>query len=228
MATRLPGFTPGRIWRRISEVIAEALNGRLRKVPAWPIYIVGPLPAVFLFWQGVAGTLGPDPVRAIEQQTGLYALQLIIAGLAVTPLRRFAGVNLLKFRRAIGIMAFSYVALHLSTWIVLDMGLYLSQALGDVVKRPYITLGMAAFLMLVPLVATSNDRALRHLGAARWRKLHRLTYPAAVLAAVHFVWLVKAWPLQPFLYLGAVVGLLALRAKLRRRPSDGTRGVVSP
>ncbi|HQU70438.1 MAG TPA: protein-methionine-sulfoxide reductase heme-binding subunit MsrQ [Albidovulum sp.] len=209
-------------------MIAEALNGWLRKAPAWPIYIVGPLPAVFLVWQGVAGTLGPDPVRAIEQQTGLYALQLIIAGLAVTPLRRFAGVNLLKFRRAIGIMAFSYVAVHLLTWLVLDMGLYLTQAVGDVVKRPYITLGMSAFLMLVPLVATSNDRALRRLGAARWRKLHRLTYPAAVLAAVHFVWLVKAWPLQPFLYLGAVAGLLALRAKPKRRAPAAAQGAVSP
>lgn len=209
-------------------MIAEALNGWLRKLPAWPIYIVGPLPAVFLFWQGVAGVLGPDPVKAIEHQTGLYALQLIIAGLAVTPIRRFAGVNLLKFRRAIGIMAFSYAALHLLTWLVLDMGLYLSQALGDVVKRPYITLGMAAFLMLVPLVATSNDRALRRLGALRWRKLHRLTYPAAVLAAVHFVWLVKAWPLQPFLYLGAVVGLLALRFKPKRRASGAAQGAVSP
>lgn len=209
-------------------MLAETLNGWLRKLPAWPIYIVGPLPAVFLFWQGVSGALGPDPIKAIEQQTGLYALQLVIAGLAVTPIRRFAGVNLLKFRRAIGIMAFSYASFHLLTWLVLDMGLYLSQALGDVVKRPYITLGMAAFLMLVPLVATSNDRALRRLGALRWRKLHRLTYPAAVLAAVHFVWLVKAWPLEPFLYLGAVLGLLALRLKPKRRAPGATRDAVSP
>jgi methionine sulfoxide reductase heme-binding subunit len=209
-------------------VIAEALNDWLRKLPAWPIYMVGPLPAVFLFWQGASGTLGPDPVKAIEHQTGLYALQLIIAGLAVTPIRRFAGVNLMKFRRAIGIMAFIYASLHLLTWVVLDMGLYLSQALRDVVKRPYITLGMAAFLMLVPLVATSNDRALRRLGPLRWRKLHRLTYPAAVLAAVHFVWLVKAWPLEPFLYLGAVVGLLALRLKPKRRASGAAQGAVSP
>lgn len=209
-------------------MIAEALNGWLRRLPAWPIYIVGPLPAVFLFWQGVTGTLGPDPVKAIEHQTGLYALQLIIAGLAVTPLRRFAGVNLLKFRRAIGIMAFVYVSLHLLTWVVLDMGLYLTQALGDVIKRPYITLGMTAFLMLVPLVATSNDRAFRRLGAQHWRKLHRLTYPAAVLAAVHFVWLVKAWPLEPFLYLGAVPGLLALRFKPKRRTSGAAQGAVSP
>ncbi|MGL4279149.1 MAG: protein-methionine-sulfoxide reductase heme-binding subunit MsrQ [Albidovulum sp.] len=208
--------------------MAEALNGWLRKLPAWPIYIVGPLPALLLFWQGAAGTLGADPVKAIEQQTGLYALQLLIAGLAVTPTRRFAGVNLLKFRRAIGIMAFSYASCHLLTWLVLDMGLYLSQALGDVVKRPYITLGMAAFLMLVPLVATSNDRALRKLGALRWRKLHRLTYPAAVLAAVHFVWLVKAWPLEPFVYLGAVLILLALRLLPKRLRSGAAPGVVSP
>lgn len=209
-------------------MIAEVVNGWLRKVPAWPIYIVGPLPAVLLYWQGLAGMLGPDPVRAIERQMGLYALQLIIAGLAITPLRRFAGFNLIKFRRAIGIMAFVYVCAHLLTWAILDMGLYLGQALGDIVKRPYITVGMAAFLMLLPLAATSNDRAVRKLGALRWRKLHRLVYPAAVLAAVHFVWLVKAWPLQPFLYLGAVLILLALRLVPKRMRSAGTSGVVSP
>lgn len=197
-------------------MIAEPMNGFLRRLPAWPLYIVLPMPAVWLFWQGLAGALGPDPVKAIEHQTGLYALQLLIAGLAVTPLRRFLGLNLLKFRRAIGIMAFACAALHLLTWLALDMGFYLAQALGDIVKRPYITVGMAAFVMLIPLVATSNDRALRKLGAARWRSLHRLTYPAAVLGAVHFVWLVKAWPLEPFVYLGAVAGLLAVRALPRR------------
>lgn len=208
-------------------MVAEVLNGWLRKVPAWPIYIVAPLPVALLFWQGAAGTLGPDPVKAIEHQTGLYALQMIIAGLAVTPIRRFAGVNLLKFRRAIGITAFAYALVHLLTWAVLDMGFYLAQALGDVVKRPYITLGMAAFLLLVPLVFTSNDRALRRLGPQRWRKLHRLTYPAAVLAAVHFVWLVKAWPIEPFLYLGAVLILLALRLLPKRMRPATAPGAVS-
>lgn len=193
-------------------MIVDRVNGSLRKVPAWPIYIVGPIPAALLLWQGVAGTLGPDPVKAIEHQTGLYALQLIVAGLAVTPLRRFLGLNLLKFRRAVGIMAFVYACLHLLTWVALDMAFHMSQALGDIVKRPYITLGMAAFLLLVPLVATSNDRALRGLGAARWRKLHRLVYPAALLGAIHFLWLVKAWPPQPFVYLALVIFLLLLRA----------------
>lgn len=210
-------------------MIVDRVNGMLRRVPAWPIYIVGPIPAALLFWQGVAGTLGPDPVKAIEHQTGLYALQLIIASLAVTPLRRFVGLNLLKFRRAVGIMAFVYAALHLLTWVALDMAFHMSQALGDIVKRPYITLGMAAFLMLVPLVATSNDRALRKLGAARWRSLHRLAYPAALVAAVHFVWLVKAWPLQPLVYLAAVVVLLGLRAIPRgARPAGMKKGAVAP
>lgn len=208
-------------------MIAEVLNGWLRKVPAWPIYIAAPLPAVLLYWQGASGMLGPDPVRAIERQMGLYALQLIIAGLAITPLRRFAGLNLIKFRRAIGIMAFVYVCVHLLTWAVLDMGLYLGQALGDIVKRPYITVGMAAFLMLIPLAATSNDWAVRKLGALRWRKLHRLVYPAAVLGAVHYIWLVKAWPLEPFLYLGAILFLLALRVLPKRQRPGRAVGAVS-
>jgi sulfoxide reductase heme-binding subunit YedZ len=210
-------------------MVVDLVNGWLRKLPAWYIYIVGPIPAIWLFSQGVADTLGPDPVKAIEHQTGLYALQLILAGLMVTPLRRFVGLNLLKLRRAIGIMAFVYASLHLLTWVALDMAFHLAQALGDIVKRPYITLGMAAFLMLVPLVATSNDRAVRKLGALRWRKLHRLTYPAAVLGALHFVWLVKAWPPKPLIYLGAVVALLALRAvPYRSRPAAKEKGAVAP
>ncbi len=210
-------------------MLVDRLNALLRKLPAWPIYIVGPLPGVWLYWQGATGALGADPVRAIEHQTGLYALQLIIAGLAVTPLRRFAGLNLLKFRRAIGIMAFAYAALHLFTWAALDMGLYWAQALGDIVKRPYITIGMAAFLLLVPLVATSNDRAVRRMGAARWRKLHWLTYPAALLAALHFVWLVKAWPLEPLFYLGAVLGLLGLRVVAKgARSASRRKGATAP
>lgn len=212
-------------------MIADRMNAVLRKVPAWPIYIVLPLPALWLFWQGATGQLGPDPVKAIEHQTGLYALQLILAGLAVTPLRRFVGLNLIKFRRAVGIMAFAYAALHVLTWLALDMAFLMAQALGDVVKRPYITLGMAAFLLLVPLVATSNDRSVRRLGAARWRSLHRLTYPAALLAAVHFVWLVKGWQPQPLIYLAAVALLLTLRAlpgRARRGARERESNAPSP
>ena len=196
--------------------IAASVNGWVRRVPAWPIYIVGAALPVWLLYQGLTGGLGADPVKGIERPLGLWALRLIVLGLCITPLRKYAGINLIKYRRAIGVTAFSYVVLHFLTWIVLDMGLLVQQALLDVVKRPYVTIGMAALLMLIPLAATSNNWSVRRLGAARWQKLHRLTYPVAVLGAVHYLWLVKSWPLSPFLYLGAVLALLAVRLVSRR------------
>ncbi|WP_347312022.1 protein-methionine-sulfoxide reductase heme-binding subunit MsrQ [Defluviimonas sp. SAOS-178_SWC] len=191
--------------------LADGVNRAIRRVPAWPIYIVGAALPVWLFWQGATGGLGVDPVKAIEHRLGLWGLKLIVAGLCITPLRRFAGVNLIKYRRAIGLLAFFYILSHLLAWIVLDMGLLWAQALGDIVKRPYITMGMAGFLAMIPLALTSNDRSVRRLGAARWRVLHRLTYVAALAGAAHYLWLVKAWPWQPILYLAAVVALLGLR-----------------
>ena len=143
---------------------------------------------------------------------------MLIVGLAVTPLRRFAGLNLIRFRRAIGLMAFFYVALHLLTWLVLDVQI-LSQIWADIVKRPYITIGMAGFVLLVPLALTSNNWSVRRLGP-RWRKLHKLTYLAVLLGGVHYLMLAKGLQLEPLLYLGVILGLLALRiepGKLRRR-----------
>ena len=192
--------------------LAGAVNHVARRVPAWTIYVAGTTPPVWLLWAGASGGLGADPVKAIERTLGLWALKLIVAGLCITPLLRFAGVNLVKYRRAVGLLAFSYVVLHFLAWLVLDMGMLWAQALGDIVKRPYVTVGMVALVLLIPLAATSNDWSLRALGTARWRWLHRLVYPAALLGAIHFVWLVKAWPLEPFVYLGIVIVLLALRA----------------
>jgi len=197
--------------------LVDRINAALRPVPAWVIYAAAVLPPAWLFWRGVAGQLGADPVKAIEHQMGLWALQLLIAGLAISPLRRFAGINLLRYRRAIGLSAFFYVVLHLLTWLVLDMGLLWGQALTDIVKRPYITVGMAALLLLTPLALTSNDRSVRRLGGAGWRKLHRLVYPAVILGAVHYLWLVKSWPPEPIVYLGIVLGLLGLRLIPKQR-----------
>ena len=115
----------------------------------------------------------------------------------------------MKFRRAIGLSCFFFVVAHLMVWAVLDV-----QALGrvwaDIVKRPYITVGMAGFALLLPLAVTSNNLSVRRLGPA-WRKLHKLTYPAAVLGAVHYVMLVKGWQVEPLIYLAVIVTLLALR-----------------
>lgn len=201
---------------------ADPVNRFTRRVPAWPIYAAGAVLPLWLLWQGMQGGLGVDPVKTIEHTLGLWALKLIVATLAVTPLRRFTGINLVRYRRATGLVAFFYVVLHFLAWLVLDMGLLWAQALGDIAKRPYVTLGMAGLLLMIPLAATSNDRAVRRLGALRWRRLHRLAYPAALAGAFHYLWLVKAWPLEPVIYVLIVAGLLGLRAIPRARTAAAT------
>ncbi|HGG65473.1 MAG TPA: sulfoxide reductase heme-binding subunit YedZ, partial [Rhodobacteraceae bacterium] len=125
--------------------MTQRINTGLKRVPAWPLYIVGPLPVIWLYYLGLTNQLGADPVKAIEQQLGLIGLQLIVAGLMITPLRRFAGLNLIKFRRAIGLLAFFYVTVHLLTWLVVDTQLDWAYIWMDIVKRPYITIGMTGF-----------------------------------------------------------------------------------
>lgn len=190
-------------------MIVERLNGIARAVPTWVVYLALFLPAPVLVWQGATGALGVEPIKELEHALGEIALQLLIAGLAVTPLRRHLGVNLLRFRRAIGLMAFFYVAAHLLVWLVLDVQI-LGQIWADILKRPYITVGMAGFVLLVPLALTSNNWSVRRLGPG-WRKLHRLTYVAALLGGLHFVMLVKGFQIEPLVYLGVTLGLLALR-----------------
>ena len=192
----------------------ERLNAALRRLPVWPLYPLGLLPAVWLFWLGLTGGLGPDPVKALEHRYGEIALQLMVAVLAVTPLRRLTGLSLMRFRRALGLLAFAYVTLHLAVWLGLDVQLNLAQAWEDVLKRPYITIGMAGFLLLVPLALTSTDSALRRLGPVAWRRLHRLTYVAALAGAVHYLLLVKADRAEPLVYLAVILLLLALRLPL--------------
>lgn len=195
----------------------QTLNAGLRRCPTWAGYVLGSLPALWLVWLIWSGGLGVDPVKELEHRLGKIALQLIVAGLMVTPLRRITGITFLRFRRAIGIMAFVYVALHLLVWLLFDIQLRWAEIWADILKRPYITVGMAAFVLMVPLVATSNNMALCRMGAAAWHRLHWLTYPVAILGAVHYLMLVKAWPPEPILYLCAVIGLLALRL-IRSRP----------
>ncbi|MCX8508760.1 MAG: protein-methionine-sulfoxide reductase heme-binding subunit MsrQ [Rhodobacteraceae bacterium] len=194
--------------------IVGRINRGARAIPTWGVYLVGFLWAAWLLWQATTGGLGADPVKGLERGIGKLGLQLLVLGLMITPLRKYAGLNLIRFRRALGLIAFFYIALHFLTWLVLDMGLLLSQALGDIFKRPYVTIGMASLLLLIPLAATSNNRMVRRLGAVKWQRLHKLTYPAVLLGSVHYIWLVKAWPLEPFLYLGAILLLLAMRLKI--------------
>lgn len=195
----------------------QTLNQSLRKIPAGSLYLVGLLPVAILVWQLFAGNLGVDPVKRLEHELGEIALQLLVFGLAITPLRTKLRINLLKFRRAIGLLAFSYVAMHLAVWLFLDMQLLLSQILKDIVKRWYITIGMFGFALMIPLAMTSNNLSLRKLGGATWRKLHKLTYIAALAGGLHYVILVKGWQLKPLIYLGVIVFLLTLRLPQLRK-----------
>ena len=201
----------------------DRLNALARRVPIGPLYAAAFLPAAWYFWLAIENRLGADPVRALERETGILALQFLVAALAVTPLRELAGVNLVRFRRFLGLMGFWYACLHLAVWVALDRQFDWPRIGEDLAKRPFVILGMAAFLLLAPLAATSTDRAVRRMGPLAWRRLHRLAYAATALAALHYVWLVKAWPPEPLAYAAAVAALLAYRA-LRRRGARGTAG----
>lgn len=190
--------------------ISQAINSALRKVPAWTIYIVATLWVVWLFYLGLTGGLGVEPINTLERAYGELGLKLLVLGLLVTPLRKWTGVNLLKFRRAIGVTAFCVVVAHFTVWAVLDVQT-LERVWQEIVKRPYVTVGMAAFVMLIPLAVTSNNLAVRKLGALRWRKLHKLTYPAAILGGIHYLWLVKGFQIEPIIYLIIILGLIAAR-----------------
>ena len=194
--------------------VAQRVNGWVRRVPAWPVYVLGFAWMGWQFWRALNG-VSVEPIDWLERAYGEVALQLLVATLAVTPLRRFLGINLLKFRRALGLMVFAFVLAHLLVWALLDV-----QALGavwaDIVKRPYVTVGMTAFLLLVPLALSSNDGAVRRLGGAAWRRLHKLTYAVAVLGAVHYIWLARGFAIEPLVYLALILGLLATRLPQRR------------
>ena len=191
------------------------INQLLRKVPTWLVYIVGLIPVPLFLYLAQTGGLGREPIKALEHELGELALKLIIVGLAITPLRKIVGLNLIKFRRAIGVLAFTYVALHLLVWLVLDVGI-LSQIWADILKRPYITIGMVGFVVMIPLAGTSNKWSVKRLGG-KWRRLHQLTYLAAALGGVHFILIAKGIQLEPLIYMAIVLCLLAYRLPIFTR-----------
>lgn len=191
------------------------VNKTVRLVPVWAVWLFCLLPAPILLYLGATGGLGREPINALERELGELALQLLVLGLCITPLRRFFGVNLMKFRRAIGLVAFTYLVFHMLVWAVLDVQV-VGQMWKDILKRPYITVGMAAFLLLLPLALTSNAVSIRRMGAVAWQTLHKLVYPAAFLGAVHFVMVQKVWEAEPVIYASMIAVLIALRYVPRR------------
>ncbi len=160
--------------------------------------------------------LGANPVEALLHELGRWGLKFLLLTLTITPLRRWTGWNwLLGFRRMLGLFAFFYIVLHFTVYAVLDQGLNFTAIIEDVVKRPYITLGMAGLLMLVPLAVTSTRGMMRRLGK-RWQTLHRLVYAIAIMGVWHFYWQVKLDTLEPLLYALVLAGLLATRVYYAR------------
>lgn len=187
-----------------------ALPRKYHAASIWALYAVGLLPAVWGFYLGATGQLPGNTVKEFEHLLGLWALRFLIATLAITPIRDLFGINWIRYRRALGLLAFWYVVMHFTTYMVLDQYLNFQAILVDIAKRPFITIGMAAFVMLIPLALTSNNWSIRRLGPG-WTKLHRLVYVIAAAGALHFAMSVKVVGLEPWTYIVLVAVLLLWR-----------------
>ena len=212
-------------------IVPDRRHGAAWKSAVRPaIYVSGIGLAVWTFHLAITGQLGADAIKGLEQALGLWALRFLIIGLAITPLRRLGGPSLIPYRRAVGLLAFFFAVLHVLVYAVLDQGLDLAAIGKDIIKRPYVTAGMLAFVILVPLAVTSNDAMIRRLGAEGWQRLHSFVYAAAALAALHFILSVKAWPPEPLVYAALVAALLAFRAvaSLRKAWTRRRTGIRSP
>jgi sulfoxide reductase heme-binding subunit YedZ len=182
---------------------------------AWlkPGLLIGALaPLASIALRVLTGSLDANPIAEVENELGLAALIFLIASLACTPLRRVLGWTWpVRIRRELGLLAFAYAVLHVSVYAVLDQTLDAQAIFDDVAKRPFITVGFGALVLLVPLAISSTKSSIRRLGFARWRRLHQLAYLAGVLAAIHFIWRVKIDVSQPLTYASAVGLLLVVR-----------------
>ncbi len=191
------------------------LPRRYHPASIWALYIIGLCPAVWYFYQAATGGLGFNPVKSFEHVIGIWALRFIVATLVITPLRDLAGINWVRYRRALGLLAFYYVLIHFAVYLLLDLQLNFSAVGADIVKRPYITIGFACLLLLIPLAVTSNNWSIRRLGQG-WIKLHKLIYIIAAGGVLHFILARKSLTLEPATYMLLVALLLGYR--LVRRP----------
>lgn len=196
------------------------------------IWVLCLAPLAWLVYRAVFGGLSPNPIDDITDETGQWALRLLLVSLAVTPLRRLTGWNgIIQWRRLLGLFAFFYVCLHLTTYVVLDQFFDAAAILADVAKRRYITVGVTGFLLLLPLAITSTQAWIGRLGR-RWQRLHRLVYVAALCGVLHLLWIVKGDDLREPAAYGAVLAmLLAIRVyywtRQRGAALSGDRGAAA-
>ncbi len=175
------------------------------------VFLMSLLPLAWIGWLAWQGELGANPVETLSHRTGDWSLRFLLLTLAVTPVRRWTGWNRLQqFRRMLGLFAFFYVSLHFAVYLIFDQFFDWTAIVADVIKRPYVTVGFAAFLLLIPLAITSTHGMMRRLGR-NWQRVHRLVYLIAVLGVLHYAWLVKADLTEPLLYGGVLAVLLGYR-----------------
>ena len=172
------------------------------------LFVLCSVPLAWLVWDGVTNNLGANPVETVRRYTGDWTLRFLLIALTVTPLRRLTGWHVVvRLRRMLGLFAFFYACLHFVSYIWLDQFFMWDAIMEDILDRPYITVGVASFLLLIPLAVTSTNGMVRRLGGRRWQRLHQLVYVIAVLGVIHFLWLVKSDISEPVIY-GAILALL--------------------
>ena len=188
------------------------VNQWARRVAKPVVFLAALGPFLWMVYNAFLGDLGVNPVETITNTTGLWTLRLLVVTILITPLRWVTGFNpLILFRRMIGLFAFFYGTLHFMTYFILDLSLMFDGLWEDVIKRPYITVGFTAFVLMIPLALTSTQGWIRRLGGRNWNLLHKLIYVSAPLGALHYVWKVKVEETTPYIYGGIVAVLLALR-----------------
>ena len=191
--------------------------------PKVVVFVNALIPLVLLLTDLYRGRVGPNPLEFVTRTTGMLTLVFLSLTVAITPLRRIFGVNsLVKFRRMLGLFAFFYGSLHLLTYIWFDRWFNLASTVKDVAQRPFILVGMTAFLLMLPLAITSTNKMVKRLGGKRWARLHRLVYAAAILGVVHFWMLVKSDVRLPLTFAFIILFLLGYRLLVKYFPSDVT------
>ncbi|HSC29300.1 MAG TPA: protein-methionine-sulfoxide reductase heme-binding subunit MsrQ [Vicinamibacterales bacterium] len=191
------------------------------------VFVLAAMPFAWLVFRASTGRLSVNPIEDVTLATGIWTLRFLLITLAITPIRRLTGWHrIIQYRRMLGLFAFFYASVHLLIYVVLDQGLALQYVFADIAKRPYITAGMTAFVLLIPLAITSTRGWIRRLGR-RWQMLHRLVYVSAACACLHFIWKVKVVIGEPVYYAAILGVLLGFRVAWRFLPARRPRRLAA-
>jgi len=190
------------------------------------VFTVCLLPFAWIVWRSLNNDLGTNPIETLNRYTGDWTLRFLLITLSVTPLRRISGWHwLIRLRRMLGLFAFFYASAHFLSYALIDQFFNLPEILKDIAKRPFITVGFASFVLLIPLAVTSTNAMVRRLGGRRWQRLHRLVYVIALGGVVHFLWLVKSDIREPAIYALILAALLGYRLWWELRGAARTAGI---